>query len=238
MSWTVYYSGTDWYVSILGQASCTQPQLIMLASCKYCFLSPGFTDVSSSSEQYLLFTAYSMTSAFAQNGLCITNSGAPRPIPTPYSVANQGIATADPTQHQSALATSFVHFLNIPDWGICGENGSLAVHMANAETTAFVNVAISTTSGAALPISVLSSSSTASLVATQSSLPTPASTGLTNRDKAAIGVVVSVFFLCLVLPGLVLWHKYRKQRAAKIERKIQEKLEIETETDMETSEGV
>ena len=131
--------------------------------------------MSFSYEQYLLFTAYSLTSAFAQDGTCVTNSGAPTPLQTPYSVANQGLVTADSAQYQSAVATWFVTFLDVPDWGICGENGSLAVHMAYADTTAFVNVAVPTTLGVALPGSFESFSSTVSLAAIRSSLLTPAS---------------------------------------------------------------
>ena len=200
------------------------------ASCNYCFLAPGYTDVSSSLEEYLLFTAYSMTSAFAQDGLCFTNSGASTPLQTPYSVAT---ATVDPVQYQSAAATWFVNFLEVPDWGICGENGSLAVHMANDNSTAVVNVAVSTVFGAALPTSFQTASNTASLVFPQPSLPTSVSAGLSSRAKAAIGLVVSVVVLAIILPGLVLWYRYRRQHAAMRDREIQDKLEMETEAEVE-----
>lgn len=217
----------------MGQSTTPAPT----SSCNHCFLAPGFTDVSSSHEEYLLFTAYSMTSAFAQNGLCVTVSGASTPLQTPYSVA-QLSTNANPAQYQSGAATSFVQFLKVPDWGVCGENGSLAVHMTNTDTTAFFNVAVSTISGVASPTSLLSSSNTAALVATESQLSKPASNGLSTRDKAAIGLVVSVVVLALVLPGLILWYKYRKQHAAMTERRIQEKLEMETETEFPKGFGV
>ena len=179
-----------------------------------------------------------MTSAFSQDGFCATISGASSPLQTLYSVAKPTAATTDPALYQSAVATWFVSFLEVPDWGVCGENGSLAVHLDSADTTAVVNVAVQTTRGASLRTSFASPSSTASLAVTPSSLPTPASTGLSTRAKAAIGLVVSVVVLALILPGLLLWHKYRKQRAAMTERKILDKLETETEVDTEFAERV
>ena len=176
-----------------------------------------------------------MTSAFAQDEFCFTISGASSPLPTPYSVAKPATATADPAQYQSAVATWFVNFLDVHDWGVCGENGSLAVHMAdaNADATAFVNVEVPTILGVASPTSLAATSNTASLVGSQSSTLKGASGGLSTRAKAAVGLVVSVVGLALVLPGLALWYRYRKQRAARMERKIQEKLETENETEME-----
>ena len=192
--------------------------------------------MSLSYGENLLFTAYSMTSAFAQDGHCITNSGASTPLATPYSVAKPITATADPAQYRSAVATWFVNFLNVSDWGICGDNGSLAVHMANADTTAVVNVALTTTSGVIISTtSYLSPTSTASLVVSQSSFPTPASSGLSTGIKAAIGLLVSVVVLALMIPGFVLWYRYRKQRAATMEEKIQEKLEMETQSEIDFS---
>lgn len=174
-----------------------------------------------------------MTSAFSQDGFCATVSGASTPLQTPYSVVKPTAATTDPALYQSVVATWFVDFLDVPDWGICGENGSLAVYMESADTTAVVNVAVRTTLETALLTSFASPSNTASLAVTPSSLPTPASAGLSTRAKAAIGLVVSVVVLALILPGLLLWYKYRKQRATTIERKIQDKLETEQETETE-----
>ena len=210
----------------------------MLASCNYCFLAPGYTVVSSSYQEYLLFTAYSITSAFAEDGFCFTNSGASTPLKTPYSVAKPATATADLAQYQSAEATWFVHYLDVPDWGICGENGSLAVHMTSADITAFVNVAVQTIFRAALPTSSVFPTNTPSLAFTQSSLPTPASAGLSSGVKAAIGLLVSVFILAVVVPALILCYRYRKQRAAMMERKMQEKLETETQLEIEFSKGI
>ena len=170
-----------------------------------------------------------MTSAFSQNGYCFTVSGASTPLQTPYSVAKPTTATAKPAEYSSAAATWFVNHLNVPDWGICGENGSLAVHLADAQTTHFVNVAVPTILGAVSRTPLLSSSSTATMIVTQS--PT-ASAGLSTSAKAAIGVAVPVIVLAVVLPALILWFRYRKQRAASMERKIQEKLGTETESEI------
>ena len=166
-----------------------------------------------------------MTSAFAQDGFCFTVSGASTPLQTPYSVAKPATATAQPAEYSSAAASWFVGHLNVPDWGICGKNGSLAVHLADAKTTQFVEVAVPTVSGA---VPLLSPSSTATLVISHSS----ASTGLSTSAKAAIGVAVPVIFLAVVLSGLILWFKYRKQRAARMERRIEDKLGTETESEI------
>ena len=201
----------------------------VLASCDYCFLAPGFTDTSSASQEYLLFTAYSMTSAFAQDGSCFTVSGASTPLQTPYSVAKPATATANPAEYSSTAASWFVGHLNVPDWGICGKNGSLAVHMADAKTTQFVDVTVPTVLGAVSRTSLLSPSSTAT---SHSSPLAPASTGLSNGAKVAIGVAVPVIVLGVVLSGLILWFSYRKQRGARMERRTEAKLGTETESEI------
>ena len=183
--------------------------------------------MSSAQKEYLLFTAYSMTSAFAQAGSCVTVSGAASPLPTPYSIAKPAVATADPAQYQSTLATWFVDLLKVPDWGICGINGSLAVHMANANTTAFVNVAVPTLLG------VVPLANTATVIVTQSALPHSCSTGLGTSAKVAIGCIVAgVVVLGVLLPGTILWYRHRKQQAAVIERRTREKLDMDMDTDV------
>ena len=168
-----------------------------------------------------------MTSAFAQDGSCFTVSGASTPLRSPYSVAKPATAPANPAQYSSAAASWFVDHLNVPDWGICGENGSLAVHLADAKTTQFVDVAVPTILGA-----VPSPSSTANSVTSHSSLSAPVSTGLSTSAKAAIGVAVPVIVLTVVVSGLMLWFTYRKQRNARMERRTEGKLGTETEDDI------
>ena len=170
-----------------------------------------------------------MTSAFAQDGFCITTSGASTALQTPYSVAVPPTATADPAQYQSAVATWFINFLGVPDWGVCGENGSLAVHMADATTTRSVNVPVETSVGAASPTSLASPTNTMTLAVTQSSHPKSGSAGLGADAVAVISVVVAVVFLGLISSGMVLWYKYQRQQAAMNERNIQKKLEVEPE---------
>ena len=170
-----------------------------------------------------------MTSAFAQDGFCITNSGASTALQTPYSVAVPPTATADPARYQSAAATWFINFLGVPDWGVCGENGSLAVHMADAATTRSVNVAVPTSVGAASPTSLMSPTNTVTLVVTQSSRPKSGSAGLGADAVAVISVIVALVFLGLVSSGVILWYRYRRHQAALTERNIQKKLEVEPE---------
>lgn len=201
------------------------------ASCNYCYLAPGYTDVSSANKEYVLFTAYSMTSAFTQNGFCFTNSGASSALPTPYSVAKPASATANPTQFSSALASWFVDALKVPDWGVCGADGSLVVHLAGAETTQTVNVAVPTVLGAISRTSSLPSASTSAggLVVTPSSHGTEASGGLSAGAKAAVGVMVAVVVLGLLVLGLVLFSRYgaRKHREAMMKEMAELKLGVE-----------
>lgn len=152
----------------------------------------------------MLFTAYSLTSAFAQDGSCVTISGASTPLQTPYSVVKPATATADPAQFSSAVATWFISYLNVPNWGVCGEGGELEVHMADAGTTAFVNVAVPTVLGVAERTSSLEMSSTVTTVVTQISRPTHAEGGLSASDKAAIGVAAAIVGLVLLVLGLLL----------------------------------
>lgn len=168
-----------------------------------------------------------MTSAFTQDGSCFTVSGASTALQTPYSIAKPATATAKPTEYSSAVATWLVDYLNVPDWGICGGNGSLAVHLADAATTNVVNVAVPTGLGAISRGPFLSasssSSSTATVLVSQSPPPAPESAGLSASAKAAVGVAVPVIVLAIVLPALILWFRYRRQRAASMEKNMQKK---------------
>lgn len=177
-----------------------------------------------------------MTSAFTQNGFCFTVSGASKALQTPYSIAKPATATAKPTQYSSAVATWLVDYLNGPDWGNCGENGSLAVHLADAATTNIVNVAVPTGLGAISRgpfLSPSSSSSSPSSTAAVTVSQSPSSSGLSTSAKAAIGVAVPVIVLAVLVPALILWFRYRKQRAALLmrERKMEGKLGTGTETE-------
>ncbi|KAM0804458.1 hypothetical protein BDR22DRAFT_885711 [Usnea florida] len=218
------------YLSAICLAQSTTPA--PTASCNYCFIAPGFTDVSTFYGEYLLFTAYSMTSAFAQDGSCITNSGASTALQTPYSVAVPPTATVDPAQYQSAVATWFINFLGVPDWGVCGENGSLAVHLTNAATTRSVNVAVSTSLGIASLTSLTSPTNTVTSLATHCSPPKSGPAALGADAVAVISVVVAVVLLGFVSSGVFLWYEYRGQQAAMNERNIQNKLEVEPEDEL------
>ena len=194
-------------------------------------------------EEYLLFTAYSMTSAFAQNGFCFTVSGASTALQMPYSVIRPATATKDPAQYSSAAATWFVNHLNVPDWGICGGNGSLAVHMTDVGTTAttaaavVVQVAVPTLLVAVSQTSSSSSSSLPPPSNTPSSLPATTSTGLGTKAEVAV-VIAFVVVALLLVSWLFFWFRYMKQqRAGVVERKGSDKLEKETGTDKETEAG-
>ena len=170
-----------------------------------------------------------MTSAFAQDGSCITDSGASTALQTPYSVAVPPTATVDLAQYQSAVATWFVNFLGVPDWGVCGEDGSLAVHLTNAATTRFVNVAVPNSLGAASPTSLTSPTNTVTSLVTQSSPPKSGPAGLGTNAVAVISSFVAVVLLGFVSSGVFLWYEYRGQQAAMNERNIQKELEVEPE---------
>lgn len=76
--------------------------------------------------------------------------------------------------------------------------------MTDAETTTVVNLIVLTILGATPPTSFAPSAGTMSFSATQFSLPKTPSDGLSRRDKAFIDIVVSVVFLALILPGIIL----------------------------------
>ena len=182
-----------------------------------------------------------MTSAFTQDGFCFTVSGASSTLPTPYSVAKPATATANPTQYSSAVASWFVNYLDVPDWGVCGGDGSLVVHMVDAKTTQVVNVAVPTVLGAGSRTPIVSASNTAGgVVVTPSSVPTRGSSGLSAGAEAAIGVAVVVGVLGILVPGVVLGVRYRsrKQRRAVEERMAREKLGMETETESGIERGL
>ena len=99
--------------------------------------------------------------------------------------------------------------------------------MADKTTTHFVNVAVPTVLGA-----VSRPSSTASSSISISSPSATAETGLSTSAKAAIGVGVPVVVMAVVVSGLIIWFTYRKRRAARIERRVEEKLGLEMEGDI------
>lgn len=68
------------------------------------------------------------------------------------------------------------------------------------------------------------------MTTSQSPLSAPESAGLSASAKAAIGVAVPVIVLAVVLPALILWFRYRNQRTASVERKMEGKLGTETES--------
>ena len=170
-----------------------------------------------------------MTSAFSQNGFCFTVSGAPRPLQTPYSIAKPATATAKPAEYSSAVATWLVNYLNVPDWGTCGGDGSLEVHLADAETTVSVHVAVPTALGAISRGPLLPPSSSATSVVLPSSHSTTASAGLSMGAKAAIGIAVPVIVLSSVLLGLIFWFRYRKQRGIRNHDGMEIKDKMESE---------
>ena len=62
---------------------------------------------------YLIITAYSVTSAFTTDGDCVTVSGTPTTLPTPFSVITAAEPSAtNPQRLQSIISSDFVPWLH------------------------------------------------------------------------------------------------------------------------------
>ncbi len=70
-------------------------------------------DVGKRNALYLIITAYSVTSAFTTDGDCVTVSGTPTTLPTPFSVITAAEPSAtNPQRLQSIISSDFVPWLH------------------------------------------------------------------------------------------------------------------------------
>jgi len=176
---------------------------------------------------FVLFTAYSITSAYLSDGVCITKSGSPNLLPNVSVLSSD---TADPTAFQSSALSALIAFLGFESCDN-GEAGLVIYPSATdkspviqasasgstAAPAAFLVSVVSTIapSLASLNTSVLAiptSASTASSALTSSSPPQVGTSRLPKRDKVAISVVVPIICIAFILPSAVFLLQRRRKK--------------------------
>ncbi|MCJ1268019.1 hypothetical protein MMC22_007905 [Lobaria immixta] len=191
---------------------------------------------ASAPTTYVIFRAYSITSAYLSNGVCTTISGGAITLPTPYSI----LKPATPYDQESFRNSARLLFQSYAGFTGCSAGA------AGATPTGYVQVVHTTGATGALPrMSVSGMGPATSIVAVHTSTPiasinwtsqqrqsasaassrapstnlggglshlTNSSPGFPTRVKIVVGVVVPLGVVALLLFGGVLYYTHRACR--------------------------
>ena len=178
------------------------------------------TSSNATPTSYILFTAYSITSAYTLNGLCVTTSGSSISLSPAFSITIP--ATVDSTAYSSSVGSLFEDHLG---FSTCEGNGMQA---SIVSLTPLVEVGIGTSSPFATLLQVANATSSplstnvpttspSSAPHNSSSSPTIISSaenispGFSTRDKAATGVVVPVVAIISFILGVIYLRSRRRR---------------------------
>lgn len=160
------------------------------------------------SRSYIVMTAYSITIAYLTEGVCVTTSGPPIELPTPYSIA---VATSADSQLVYAMAaSSFIDALGFTSCAGGGEEVAPTVLIPmNGTPQTIPPQAIPTSSPILLTTSVATTSLPPPLeTATADSTPSRP----TRQVKISIGIAVPVIAIFLSSIAYLLWRRFRKNK--------------------------
>ena len=162
-------------------------------------------------ESIVLFTAYTITSDYTSDGLCIATTGSPIPLSPEVSIAKP--ADANSTAFESSITSLFHDYLGFAS---CSGNDNLiqiATNLVqvlnttpNAQSTISADPLLSTTL-------VSSASNITSSSAATSSATENISSRFTTRDKAATGIVVPVVAIISLVLGILFYLRRRRKRS-------------------------
>ena len=168
-----------------------------------------------------MFTGYSITSEYLSNGLCVTTSGAPINLASPFSVFSA--AAIKNSDFQALAESSFGDFLGFSACSVSEINITTTETIGRQVITGYTFVS------AAAASSTLSSSSattqstlsnpnpnpttTPLLASKPTPTPTPTPTSLGTPAKIGIGVAIPIVATALFLLAAALWRKSRKRRS-------------------------
>lgn len=153
------------------------------------------------SRSYIVMTAYSVTSAYLSEGVCVTTSGAPVDLPTPYSIAMP--TSADNLDVQAIAASSFLDYLGFTT---CGGSGEEVIPIPLTSINGTLQT-IPPSSPALLTTSVAMTSSPSPL---ETAKADSAPTHPTKQVKVSIGIAVPVVAILLLSIAYLLEQKFRK----------------------------
>ena len=155
-----------------------------------------------------VFTAYSITTRYLSGGSCVTTSGSPVTLTSPYTALMTAFIDGD-VDNQRLAETSFALLLGIATCSIGGEL---------IDSTPLGKVPVRSTSPSfAVP--------TPSLNAT---IPAPSShlqTGLTLPQKVGMAVSISITVLMLLGLGILRWRRWKKKQGSKASTPVTEMLD-------------
>ena len=195
----------------------------------------------------LLFTAYSITSDYVSDGLCVTTSGFPNFI-TPVSITSP--AATDPA-FGSSVTSLFRHRLGFSS---CSANGNQVEIATDLEQITSASDVVQLPAGIVIPIptsSQIASAPTTVLSPASNNNSSPSgpptssaaeaiSSDFTTADKAATGIVVPAVAIISFVLGVIFYLRRRRKpsRSGKSGTKgsveerqpyLQQKAELEAE---------
>ena len=189
--------------------SCVLAAATAPASPNFSALTTG-SSTASPNVSYAVFTAYSITSAYLSQELCVTTSGEPFPVSPPYSLP---IPTSFPaSEFDDIAAYSLASYLGFSTCTGAGVQVTPTDLIALTALTALTNNSLST------PLPSASSNSTEAPIPRNSTeVPVAGSHyhSLDEQAKIGIGVAIPIAATALLLLALLLWHRSRKIKKAK-----------------------
>ena len=155
--------------------------------------SPASSTRNAAISTAIVFTAYSITSAYSLSGLCVTTSGSRIPVSPPYSVAIP--ASTPASNFISSAGKSFVDYLGFAN---CVDGAPVATVIDLVPS---------------LPPSATASSTEASISRNSTETTSPISNhNLDEQAKIGIGVTVPVVVTALILLAIPFWRRSRRNK--------------------------
>ena len=149
------------------------------------------------------FTAYSITSAYYSDGLCITTSGPPIGLSPELSITKSAVANSNAFESSvTSLLRSKIGFSS------CSGNGNLLYLPSDL-------IPILNTTSSPLPTNTTllsTASNNRSSNTTISSAADNVPTGLTTKEKTATGVVVPAVVIIAFVLGMIFYMRRRRKR--------------------------
>ena len=190
--------------------------LSAIDSCQQCILNAAATTyeapaldnaghVTGPSSTVVVFTAFSVTSAYLSYGVCITTSGSSLSLFPAYTITKP--ATADPTAFRSSATLLLSSRL---DFKGCVGGGQEVVTTDLTQILNSPTVSVDTFPSTTL---VSSASNLTSLGPTTGSAAENVSSGFTTKDKAATGVVIPVVAIISLVLGILSYLRRRRKRS-------------------------
>ena len=166
----------------------------------------GISTISSTAS-YIVFTAYSITSGYSSEGLCVTTSGPPISISPGYSILRP---TSIPvSKFESIAGSSFLDYLGFKSCRSAGEVVTpidlIPITLANGSVSISELLPPANSTSTKAPIS---------RNATVKPVPGSRHQTLDEQAKIGIGIAIPIAVGALLVLALLLWRRYCKNKGA------------------------